>query len=140
MKNGFDVVNDIRGLINVPGITGIITGKIYPGQRPSNSAKSDIVVRVNTGTNAQDQSFYGYINGYYPNLSSTIDGKPQSLPDYEKLGNLAKAITPLVDSQYRPTFRCWIEEAPIMLQDTDGAFFVSIMFRYQSIQENYKNI
>lgn len=140
MKDGFDVVTDVRGLINVPGILSLITGKIYPGARPSKSIKSDIVVRTNGGTNTQDQAFYVYINCYYPNLASTTDGNPQSLPDYEKLSTLAKAITPLVDEVYKPTFRCWIEETPILMQDPDGAYFTSIRLRYQSIQSNYNNI
>jgi len=140
MKNGFEVVNDVRALINVQPVLGLITGAIYPGQRPSNSTKSDIVVRTNGGTNSQDQAFYVYINCYYPSISSTIDGKLQSLPDYAKLSTLAKAIEPLVDSQFKATFRCWVDETANLVQDSDGSFFISIRVRYQSIQENYKNI
>jgi hypothetical protein len=140
MKDGFDVVTDVRSLINVPAVLSLITGKVYPGVRPSSSIKSDIVVRTNGGTNTQDQAFYVYINCYYPNETPTIDGKLQSLPDYAKLSTLAKAITPLVEEVYKSTFRCWIEETPILMQDTDGAYFISIRLRYQSIQSNYNNI
>lgn len=140
MKNGLDVVNDIRGLINVPAVKNLITGQIYPGVRASGSTKSDIVVRTNGGTNSQDQAFDAYINGYCPNLTPTIDGKPQSLPDYERLGNLAKAIEPLVDGVYKPSFRCWIEEPPIIMDNPDGGYFISIRIRYQSIQSNFKII
>lgn len=134
MKNGLEVVNDIRGLINVPAVRNLINGQIYPGVRASGSAKSDIVIRTNGGTNDQDQAFYVYINCYCPNLLSTVDGKSQSLPDYEKLGNLAKAIEPLTDGVYKPSFRCWIEEPMIIMDNPDGTYLGSIRIRYQSIQ------
>lgn len=133
MKDGFDIVTDVRGLLSplIPLLNG---GAIYPSVRPSGSNKTDVVVNSLGISNKIDQVGFGNINIYAPFIQSSANGKPQTLPNQQLLSNLAKATVPLVDEVYKSTFRCWIEELPILLQDTDGSYFCNIRFRYQSIK------
>lgn len=141
MKDTFDIVTDIRGLINVPSVTSLLgSGKVWPLERPTASTNIDIVVRSNGGTNDADQVCFAEINIHVPNTLSTINGKPQSLANQIALSNLVKVIVPLIDEQYKSTFRCWLEEIPVPDKDNDGHWFVNITVRYQSLQDNYTNI
>ncbi|WP_158797673.1 hypothetical protein [Pedobacter sp. L105] len=141
MKDGFDVAADIISLINIPEITGLIDGKIYADVRPSKSNKIDIVVKSLGITNAWNQAGSGTVNVYVPALSETQpDGSVQLLPDQDTLSSLCKAITPYLDTQYKPSFNTQVTAAGNLVQDTDGSWFVSITFSYYSIQTNFKNL
>jgi hypothetical protein len=48
MKDCFDAVIDVRSLLNVPALTGAISGAIWPFIRPNNSNKVDVVIGVLT--------------------------------------------------------------------------------------------
>lgn len=140
-KDAFDVVTDIRGLINIPAITSLLSGgKVEPSVKTTASTVKGVVVNCLGITNDPDQLAYGSVNCYAPALSSTVNGKTVLLPDQQSLSNLAKAIIPLVDEQYKDNFRCWIEDLPTITQDTDGSYYANIGYAYRSIQTNYTNI
>jgi hypothetical protein len=141
MKDGFDLVTDLRGLVNVPDITALIDGKIYPNIRPNNSTKTDIVINSVTINNSQDQIGYGNVNVYVPTIAGASgNGGQQQFPDYAKMNAICKAITPYVETQYRDTFRTEVEAAGNIYQDTDGSWFINIRIKYRSIQTDYQNI
>jgi hypothetical protein len=142
MKDSFDMGTDVRSLINVPAILSLIDGKIYPDNRPTGrGAKTDIVVNILGVNNLQFQKGTANINIYAPNLKTTQeDGSVQYLPNYAKLTTIAKAIYPLVESQYLPQFNTQVTDTGTLLQDTDGSWFVSMQLSYQSFQTNYQNI
>ncbi|RZJ90975.1 MAG: hypothetical protein EOO20_06595 [Chryseobacterium sp.] len=141
MKDGFDVVTDVRGLINTPAIQGLLGGgKIEPSVKSTASTVKGIVVNSISISNTADQIGFGNVNCYAPAISSTVNGKTVLLPDQQALSTLAKAIMPLIDGVYSASFRVWVEDMAVILQDTDGSYFANIRFRYQSIQENFKNI
>lgn len=142
-KDGFDIVTDIRSLINIPEVIALlgVGGKVDPSVKTTSSSVKGIVVNSLGITNTADQIGFGNVNCYAPSLPPlTINGKSVSLPDQQSLSTLVKAITPLIDGQYKATFRCWVVENGTIMQDTDGSYFANIRFRYQSIQDNYKNI
>lgn len=142
MKDGFDIVKDIKALINIPSIIALLDGgKVDMSVKSTAPTFKGVVINALGINNEADQVGFGNINCYAPALQIPIgDNKYSQLPDQQALSNLAKAITPLVDEQYKPTFRCWIEEAANIMQDTDGSYFANVKFRYQSIQSNYTNI
>lgn len=140
-KDGFDIVTDVRGLVNTPAIIALLQGgKVDPSVKTTASNVKGIVVNSIGITNTADQIGYGNVNCYCPSLVSTINGKAVQLPDQSALSTLAKAVKPLIDEIYKPTFRVWIEDLPVIIQDTDGSYFANMKFRYQSIQNNYTNI
>ncbi|WP_443945602.1 hypothetical protein ACJVDH_00390 [Pedobacter sp. AW1-32] len=141
-KDSFDLVADVRGLLNVPAITTLLEpgGRVDPSVKTTASTVKGIVVNSLGITYTQDQIGFGNINCYAPAIPSTINGKTVLLPDQAYLSTLAKQVTKLIDGVYASTFRVWVEEGALILQDTDGSYFANIRFRYQSIQENYKNI
>lgn len=140
MKDGFDVVNDVRSLINIPTITSQIDGKIWPDMRPNNRVKTDIVINCNSISNSVDQIGFGNVNIYVPGITETVDGQQWKKPDHYRLNSLCKLILPYIETQWRETFRTEVEDSGNIFQDTDGSWFVNIGFKYYSLQSNYQNI
>jgi len=142
MKDGFDVVTDVRALLNTQNMLALLGtgGKVEPSVKSTASTVKGIVVNSISVSNTPDQIGFGNVNCYAPAISSTVNGKTVLLPDQASLSTLAKAVPPLIDGVYSASFRVWIEDAAVIMQDTDGSYFANIRFRYQSIQENFKNI
>lgn len=139
MKDAFDVILDVRTLLDKQVIAKAY-GKpvdVWNNERPSGRAElSDIVINCLGISNSAIQKGSGNINCYVPSIQSG----GQKMADQLGLMALSRVIIPLVDVQYRASFITWLEDAPNILQDTDGSYFVNIPFEYQSIQDNYKNI
>lgn len=141
MKDAFDVMTDIRGLVNVPAITGLINGGIWPNTRPNNSNKIDLVINCNSISNTATQIGYGNVNIYVPTLSTPNgNGGQQQTPDYAKMKQITSAITPLIDTQFKYSFQVEVEDSGNVFQDTDGSWFANIGFKYYSYNKNYNNI
>lgn len=137
MKDVFDMVTDVRSLVNVPSITGQINGRVFPNMRPDGRSEfADLVVNGISITNTQQQIGSGNVNGYVPAI--LVDG--EKVADQAKLSAIGKSITGLIDGQYRDSFRVFAEDGSELMQDTDGSYFVNVPFKYYSIQENYKHI
>lgn len=140
-KDGFDVVSDVRGLVNIPEVINLLKGGIvHPSIKSDGPEIPGIVVNCSSIINTVDQLGRGNVNCYAPAIKSKVNGKPVLFPDQELLNILAKAVKPLIDGIYKPTFRVWVEDMPVILQDTDGSYYSNIRFRYQSIQSNFNNI
>jgi hypothetical protein len=134
MKDGFDIVADVKSLVNVPVITGAIESPIWEHSRPDNSDKIELVVNSLGATNDQYQKGFANINIYAPSLERNVGGKVSRYANTPVLNNLVKLIKPLVEKQFRPTFNTEIDESPTLMQDTDGSWFVNIRLKYRSIK------
>jgi len=132
MKDAFDVTADVISLINVPAVKALITGGITADDRGSTNLV-DIVVNCFGITNNPIQKASPNVNIYAPNLSS---GKKDAI----KLRTIAKALIPLLDTQFRPTFHTDVEDSGSLIQDADGNWFYNIPINYYSIQTNFNNI
>lgn len=139
MKDSFDVVEDVKGLVNAPVITTMLgaTGKIFLNERAAGrAAMIDIVINCLGVTNKPIQNGIGNVNVYVP----TIISSGIKSADQPKLKALSKAIAALIDTQFRNDFQTWLEDTPTIKQDADGNYFVNIPFEYQSVQTDFKNI
>lgn len=140
-KDGFDIVTDVRALVNVPNVLTLLSGgKVDPSIKTTGSDKKGIVVNSIGITNAKEQKGFGNVNCYAPAIISTINGKQVQLPDQATLSTLVKAIKPLIDGVRMPHFECWVTENATIMQDTDGSYFANIQFEYRATQDNFKNI
>jgi len=145
MKDGLDVVTDVWAMLNQPSVVALLGagGQIWKHDKPGGRGltKTDIVVNSLGITNSQQQRGVANVNIYVPNLLVTQDdGTKQQVPNVTKLNTICKAITPLLDTRWMPTFHTDIEDPGTLLQDTDGSWFISIQLNYYSIQNNYQNI
>ncbi|AMR34135.1 hypothetical protein A0256_23135 [Mucilaginibacter sp. PAMC 26640] len=139
MKDCFDITIDVRAMLNVTSVTSLLGtgGAIFQTERPSGRvAFTDVVINALGITNETIQRGSGNINIYAPAITSGT----AKLADQVKLMNISRAVMPLVDAQYKPTFQTWIEDSSTIMQDTDGSYFLNMPFKYQSIQDNFKNI
>jgi hypothetical protein len=133
MKDSFDVTADIISLIDIPAIKAMITGGIYADARPDNSELIDIVVNCFGINNIAIQKASPNINIYAPNL-------PSGSKDLIKLRAIAKAIFPLIDTQFKETFHTDVDDAGTLSKNSDGTWFYNIPVNYYSVQTNFKNI
>jgi hypothetical protein len=136
MKDGFDITIDVRNMLNVPAILTLLgtDGKIYQTERPAGRAlMTDIVINALGITNTSIQKGSGNVNCYVPVIPTS------KLANQSAMMTLSRAVIALIDEQYKLTFQTWVDSSPVVLQDTDGSYFVNIPFEYQAIQ-NYKNI
>lgn len=140
MKSALDLVDDIVKLIEVPAITSQINGKVWAEERWDDSSKADIVVNSTGIVNLAMQVGFANINIYVPSESQTWEGKAKFYPNRKEMKRLVALISPLVETQWKETFHCEIEEAGNIIQDTDGSWFINIRVKYWSLQEKYKNI
>lgn len=135
MKDVFDMVTDVRSLVNVSAITSLINGKVFPSIRPDGrSLIADVVVNGLSITNTQQQIGSGNVNGYVPKIE--VDGA--KVPDQAKLSQLGKAIASAIDGKYMESFRVFVDGGAEPMRDTDGSYFVNVPFKYYSIQEDYQ--
>jgi hypothetical protein len=134
MKDSFDVVADVRSLINVPAITVLLTGQVYPDNRPGDSNKSDIVVNCFGVTNRWQQQGIVNVNVYVPVLEQSGN------TDKITFRNIVKVLLPLLDHQNRSTFRTDVDDGGSFITDPDGKEFYNIPVNYYSIQEKFKNV
>ncbi len=130
MKDVFDMVTDVRSLLNVPALTSLIDGGIYPSIRPDGSTKCDVVINGLGITQNQDQAGAGNINIYVPKIKAGT----LMVPDQARMSAIGKAVMPLIDGIYKSTFRVFLDGPALPIQDTDGSYFVNIQYKYYSIQ------
>lgn len=136
MKDVFDMVTDIRALVNVPAITSLIDGKVYPSFQPDGSTKADIVVNGINITNSQQQIGRGNINVHVP----LINSGGVMVADQGRIKSICQVITTHVDGQMKDSFRVKVEEPGKVEKDTDGSYYGNIRYKYYSLQSDFKQI
>lgn len=99
MKQTFDLDTIIYGLLNVPSITGFITGDVYVGDdRPDDSVCEDIVVNcIDISQDYLPQVGTSNVNVYVPDKPRRIKGKSQ----YKACRQRMKSITQKVVTELR---------------------------------------
>jgi hypothetical protein len=134
MKDAIDVTLDVRNLLNIPAVTGLLTGSIWQTEKPTGRQTiSDIVVNCSSVTNNQDQVARVNVAVYWPNLSS-------GLADQANLRRVGKIVTSYLDTQWKDAFHCYVEDGGVIVKDSDGSNFYNIRVVYRALQNNYQNI
>jgi len=136
MKDVFDMVTDVRSLLNVSAITSLIDGGIYPSIRPDGSVKTDIVINGLGITNSQDQVGAGNINIYVPKIK--VGGV--MVADQARMSALGKSVSASIDAVYKPKFRLFLDGPAEPVRDTDGSYYVNIRYKYYSLQDEQVEI
>ncbi len=136
MKDVFDMVSDVRALLNVPVLTTLIDGKVYNSIRPDGSTKVDVVVNGLGLTQTQDQIGSGNINIYVPKITSG----GVAVPDQARMSSLGKVVSGLIKCVYASSFRVFLDGQAEPMKDTDGSYYVNVRFKYYSIQSEQVEI
>jgi hypothetical protein len=137
MKDVFDMVSDIRSLVNVPELTSLIDGKVYSSIRPDGSKMVDVVVNGLHITQTYDQIGSGNINIYVPKKDFG-DGRMET--DQARMSSLGKIVSGLIKCVYASTFRVFLDEQAKPVKDADGNYYVNIRYKYYSIQNEQVEI
>lgn len=138
MKDAIDVVIDINRLLNIPEITGLLTGKVWLMEKPAGrQAISDIVINCGSITNDQDQVGRVNVAVYVPNLKT---GENAGLADSANLRRVGKIVAEKLDTRWETSFSLEVEDGGVIVKDADGSNFYNIRCVYRALQDNYKNI
>jgi hypothetical protein len=140
MKDVFDINNDIRSLVDVAEVQGILDGGIWTMQMPDNHKKTAVVINTLTGTNDQIQQAVVNVRIHTPNIQVWIEKQYSSIPDQRTLKKVSDLLIPLLDSKYMPSFWTEVVKPAYLFKDNDGSHFTLIQVNYYSIQDHYKNI
>ncbi len=140
-KTTFDMVEDVRGLLNVSTVTSLLNGGLVePELKSTPQDVKGIVIGALGITGSQIQVGNGNVNIHAPMIESKVNGKPIFLPDQEFFSNLTKVIKSLLDGITAPTFKLEITSCSGIIQDADGSYFANLRYRYTSTQKRYKKI
>lgn len=94
MKQTFDTDSILYKVINsTTGITSVLTGGVYVGERPLNSTLEDIV--INTITLTQDylpQLGTSNVNIHVTDVNATIKGVTQKVANRARLSQLSSLV------------------------------------------------
>lgn len=140
MKTGIQMVVDVAKLLQVPQVTGLISGKVWQHQRPANSNREDIVVNSLALTNQQLQKGVVNVNIHVPNASVVVDSvTDNTLPDLAKMHAIEQAVIPLLEARWEDSFHTDIDEPGQPFQDGTN-WYLNIRVNYHAVQMNYQNI
>jgi len=96
-----DIENIVYDILNVPSLTGVITGDVYlSDDRPLNSQLED--VEINTITMTQEpypQEGVMNVNIYVPDMALSIGGVNQYKPNKSRLKTIIEIVKELIVNQ-----------------------------------------
>ena len=128
MKSSFDILNALYKVLNVTGLTSVITGKIYKGAVPKTSQLEDIETNVLTNPNQYLQSGYANVN---INLIEDSLGRVNT----KRFSEILNIVTPLLEDTEKDGFYFQIESQSGILkdQDRDKMYFINLKINYQTL-------
>lgn len=136
------MIMDVYGLLNVDAVKNIITGNLYPLERPQNSLDQDIAINALPITNDQQQKGVVNVNIHCQNLLNVVfKGKADNTqPDLQTLNAISKVVLSILNSVNASDFRLQAATGGQLFRDQDGTWYMNIRVNYYSIQPNYINI
>lgn len=131
MKTALDQDTAVYRLLNIPAVTGAITGAIYKGNRPADSILEDIVINTITLGDGTRQHGVANVNIYVPDIATTIGGKQQFLTNTARLITLANIVKPLLEETDGDDFVLWIDSTQIIDEPEIKQHFMNIRLEVQ---------
>lgn len=128
MKQTFDLDAIIYGLLNVPSITGFISGEVYVGDdRPDDSMCEDIV--VNSIDLAQDylpQLGTSNVNVYVPDKPRLIKGKQQFKACRQRMKSITQKVITELRKAVVPGLKFTIDSQTVLNESEIKQHYVNI--------------
>lgn len=128
MKQTFDLDAIIYGLLNVPSITGFISGEVYVGDdRPDDSECEDIV--VNSIDLAQDylpQLGTSNVNVYVPDKPRLIKGKQQLKACRQRMKSITQKVITELRKAVVPGLKFTIDAQTVLNESEIKQHYVNI--------------
>lgn len=128
MKQTFDLDAIIYGLLNVPSITGFISGEVYVGDdRPDDSVCEDIV--VNSVDLAQDylpQLGTSNVNVFVPDKPRLIKGKQQFKACRQRMKSITQKVITELRKAVVPGLKFTIDAQTVLNESEIKQHYVNI--------------
>ena len=132
MKTTFEVSDLIYGIVNVPAVTSVITGKVYKDQRPADSKKEDVVINCLPISVDQFQQATVNVNVYVNDLDVKIDGVPQRMPNHSRLKQLSVIATGLLAKYFGTEQIFKITSQSLIKENTLSQHYINIRIEYKN--------
>ncbi len=105
MITSIELSSIVYKIVKSTAIKTIINGDVYLGNRPTNSAKNDVVIGSLSVPNTELQNSVSLINIYAKDI---FDGQTYS-PDLKTLNNATKLLQPIFDDLYLPDKKTYLD-------------------------------
>ncbi len=132
MISVIDIESIIYDILNVPSLTGLISGDVYTsGDRPTNSDKED--VEINTITLTQEpypQEGVSNINIYVPDIVVNLDGEQQQKANKTRLKLILEKVKSLLSNTKAKHVMIQIESENIIPDKDIKQHFVNLRIKY----------
>ncbi|WP_114752293.1 hypothetical protein [Pleomorphovibrio marinus] len=132
MKLNLDAIDEVYQRLNVPEVTGVITGRLTKNNRPFNSDKEDIVISDLALNNDQLQRGMLVVNIHVPNLVlAGPSGTDTTQANHARLKALSKIIVPLLKDYWGLDYNMDIEQINLLTEEKSS--FQNIRVEYFAI-------
>jgi len=128
MKSSFDILDALYSLIDVSGVTNVISGDIYSTSIPDKDQRENITIKTLNNPNQYLQQGYINLNIHVPEVES---GRPNLL----RMKQILNIILPLVDDVKTGTFTFQIDDDKGVFknQELDSMYFYNLKLKFQTI-------
>lgn len=109
MKTTLDQSDAIYRLLNVPGVTSAISGKVYSDDRPLDSDLEDVVIKSMTLADGMRQFGVALVNIHVKDIE--LSGVPGKLANKTRLKAISRVIVPLIEETDGEDFALWVESS-----------------------------
>lgn len=131
MKTTFEPLIILYHLFVGSPVDSAITGGIYQMKRPSGSTLEDVVINSLPISGTQIQQVVANVNLYVPDLKLTLKGKPQQMPDMNRLNELATLAIPLIKEHYQGNYQFWLVGQTVIEEPETGQHYVNLRVEFQ---------
>lgn len=130
MRTTLDIVDILYQALNVPIVKSVITGGVYKGKRPLNSAKEDIVIGSLPVNAEQVQEAVANVNIHVPNLKLTIGGvQDNGQPDFAKIKSVTALVTELLKEKVGSDYWFYVQQQTLFAEDEINEHYSNIRIR-----------
>lgn len=115
----------ISDLLIEGNILNVISGIVYRDKRPIGSTKEDIVINSLAMDNSFLQDGVFNVNCYVPMLLKKINNIDQYLPNTVREDAISKAVYPLLEKVFRPSFNLSVVYHTSFTEDAEKATYIN---------------
>lgn len=124
-KTVFDGKQWIFELISQSPVKAMVSGSIYKDKRPAGSVKEDIVINSISMDNSFLQDGVFNVNFYVPMLSVSIGGTTQYMPNNNRMAEISKAASQVLDNVFKPEYNLTIVNHNTFEVEAENAIYIN---------------
>lgn len=130
MKTTLDLVDVTWDRLNSSSLKTAITGKIYKYRRPVNSNVEDVVINSLPVTNEQLQRAVVNVNVFVPDVTISVNGNQDKVPNHVRLKQLAQTATSELNDRLIGDYSWEVQQQTVLEDEESQQHFVNIRLQF----------